>query len=74
VKCNNNEIQQTTPASATNFIDESEMLKRIPISRGTLFNWRKSGKIPSVKIGRRCLYHYPSIESALLRMQSGGAQ
>ena len=54
------------------FLDEKEMLKRLPISRRTLFNWRTSGKIPSVKIGRRCLYHYPSIEAALLRLQQNG--
>ena len=54
------------------FLDEKEMLRRLPISRRTLFNWRESGKIPVVKIGRRCLYHFPSIEAALLRMQRGG--
>ena len=54
------------------FLDEKEMLKILPISRRTLFNWRTSGKIPSVKIGRRCLYHYPSIEAALLRLQQNG--
>jgi len=54
------------------FLDEKELLKRLPVSRRTLFNWRESGKIPSVKIGRRCLYHFPSIEAALLRLQRGG--
>jgi hypothetical protein len=24
-----------------------------------------------VKIGRRCLYHFPSVEAALLRLQWG---
>ena len=56
------------------FLDEKEMLKILPISRRTLFNWRTSGKIPSVKIGRRCLYHLPSIEAALLRQQRGGVE
>jgi predicted DNA-binding transcriptional regulator AlpA len=56
------------------FLDEKELLKRLPVSRRTLFNWRESGKIPSVKIGRRCLYHFPSVEQALLRLQRGGGQ
>jgi hypothetical protein len=56
------------------FLDEKELLRRLPVSRRTLFNWRMSGKIPSVKIGRRCLYHFPSIESALLRLQRGGGE
>jgi len=54
------------------FLDEKELLKRLPICRRTLFNWRESGKIPCIKIGRRCLYHYPSIQAALLRLQRGG--
>jgi len=54
------------------FLDEKELLKLLPVSRRTLFNWRESGKIPSVKIGRRCLYHFPSVEQALLRLQRGG--
>ena len=56
------------------FIDEKQLLARLPVSRRTLFNWRVSGKIPHVKIGRRNLFHWPSIEDALLRKQKGGAQ
>ena len=53
------------------FLDEKEILARIPISRRTLFNWRAAGKIPAVSIGRRNLFHWPSIEAALLRQQRG---
>jgi hypothetical protein len=53
------------------FLDEREVLARIPISRRTLFNWRTAGKIPTVSIGRRNLFHWPSIEAALLRQQRG---
>jgi hypothetical protein len=56
------------------FLDEKEILARIPISRRTLFNWRMSGKIPFVHLGRRNLFHWPSVEQALLRQQRGGAQ
>jgi len=52
------------------FIDEKQLLARLPISRRTLFNWRTTGKIPCVRLGgRRILFHWPSVEAALLRHQ-----
>jgi predicted site-specific integrase-resolvase len=55
------------------FIDERELLKRLPVSRRTLFSWRTSGKIPFVHLGgRRILFHWASVEKALLRQQRGG--
>jgi hypothetical protein len=57
------------------FCEEPDILKRLHISRRTLFNWRFSGKLPFVNVGgRRILYHWPSVEAALLRMQRGGGQ
>ena len=57
------------------FITETELLRRIPVSRRTLFQWRASGKIPFVRIsGRKLLFHWPSVESAILRQQKGGGQ
>ena len=66
-----------TPTPLSGFIDSAEMLRRVPVSGGTLSNWRKSGKIPFVRMtGRRVLFHWPSVEAAILRMQSqsGGGQ
>jgi len=63
-------LQQIPPFGA--FIDEAECLRRVPVSRRTMFEWRRAGKIPTVKIGRRCLFHWPSVTAALLRMQRGG--
>jgi len=65
------DIHQTASASEKTFLDEKQILARLPVSRRTLFNWRASGKIPSVKIGRRNLFHWPSVEAALLRIQKG---
>jgi len=57
------------------FITENELLGRLPISRRTLFKWRANGNIPCIKLGgRRLLFHWPSVEAALLRHQKGGAQ
>lgn len=56
------------------FIGELEILRRIPVSRRTLFSWVQSGKIPCVKIGRRKIYHWASVQAALLRLQRGADQ
>ncbi len=64
---------ENTPANESDFIGEKELLKRLPVSRRTLFSWRTTGKIPSVRLGgRRILFHWPSIQAALLRRQKGG--
>jgi hypothetical protein len=61
------------PADEMGFIDQRQLLARLPISRRTLFNWRVTGKIPCVRLGgRRILFHWPSVEAALLRHQRGG--
>jgi predicted site-specific integrase-resolvase len=50
------------------------LLKRVPISRGTLRNWMSNGSIPFIRAkGRRLLFDWPSVREALLRMQRGGA-
>jgi hypothetical protein len=68
-----NAEQKTAPASGdANFLDEKQLLTRIPISRRTAFNWIEAGKLPCVKIGRRKLFHWPSVEAALLRQQRNG--
>jgi predicted DNA-binding transcriptional regulator AlpA len=60
----------TTPSSEAGFINQKQLLARLPISRRTLFNWRTTGKIPCVRLGgRRILFHWPSVEAALLRHQ-----
>jgi hypothetical protein len=65
--------QQPAPASGdANFLGEKQLLTRIPISRRTAFNWIEAGKLPCEKIGRRKLFHWPSVEAALLRQQRNG--
>ena len=59
--------------TSARFIDETELRNSVPVSRKTLFGWRRDGKIPFVRVagGRRVLYHLPSVERALLKMQRG---
>jgi excisionase family DNA binding protein len=56
------------------FIDEHELLRRLPVSRRTIANWRRAGKIPSIKIGRRVLFCWENVAGALRRMERGGAE
>jgi len=68
---------QTKPAEterfASGFLSEAELLKRLPVCRRTLTSWRRRGQIPFVRLpgSRRVIYHWQSIEAALLRMQQG---
>jgi hypothetical protein len=57
------------PPGTMDIVDEPEMLREIPVSRRTMKGWRDSGKIPYLKIGKRVLYHRPSVREALLRAQ-----
>ena len=54
------------------FMDEKELLTKLPISRRTLGTWKSTGVLPYIKIGRRCLYDWASVQGALLRRQRGG--
>jgi hypothetical protein len=54
------------------FMDEKQLLTKLPISRRTLGNWKAAGILPYIKIGRRCLYDWASVQGALLRRQRGG--
>jgi hypothetical protein len=61
-------------ADSEGFLDATALLKRVPISRGTLRNWMSNGSIPFIRAkGRRLLFDWPSVREALLRMQRGGA-
>lgn len=61
-------------AAPPGLLDEDALLQRLPVSRRTLHSWRTKGLLPYVRPpgGRRVLYHWPSVESALLRLQRGG--
>lgn len=53
------------------FIDQAELLRRLPVSRRTIHNWRLAGKIPSIVIGRRVLFCWESVAQALRRLERG---
>jgi hypothetical protein len=63
---------QDAPASEETFLDEKQLLARLPISRRTLGNWKSKGILPFIKIGRRCIYDWPNVQAALRRRERGG--
>jgi len=67
------EVATENPKLAA-FIDEPELRRRLPVSRRTIHNWRRAGKIPSIVIGRRVLFCWANVEAALRRMERGGVQ
>jgi hypothetical protein len=68
-----NKIQHVqAPPGDAGFIDETELISRLKISRGTAINHRKAGLLPFVKLGHAVRYHWPTVEAALLRQQRGG--
>jgi hypothetical protein len=56
------------PADEGGFLDEQQILKRIPVSRRTWYGWRKKG-LPFIRIERRILYDWESVRNWLLRHQ-----
>jgi hypothetical protein len=56
------------------FLTVAELQKKIPVSRRTIFAWRKQGWLPSVQAGTKILFHWKSVEAALLRLQRGAEQ
>jgi hypothetical protein len=63
----------TSADSRRGFLTTSELQKIIPLSRRSIFEWRRKGILPSIQIGSKVLYHRESVIAALLRRQTGGA-
>lgn len=64
-----NKKRKSNPDS--HIVDETVVLERLPICRRTLKNLRDQGKVPFIRLGRRVLFHWPTVEAALLRHQKG---
>jgi predicted site-specific integrase-resolvase len=66
-------VLENAPVAGDGFLSANELLDRLPISRGTLGNYIKAGKIPVIKMNHRLLFSWPNVREALLRQQRGGA-
>jgi hypothetical protein len=63
-----------TPADGDRgFLTTRELQKAVlPLSRRSIFEWRKKGIIPSIQVGSKIYWHRESVIAALLRRQRGG--
>lgn len=59
-------------ASRVGFLNEKQLLEKVPVSRRTLFSWRAQNKIPWIQMGGRVLFDWESVRNALLRQQRNG--
>jgi hypothetical protein len=62
-------MNEQSVKSNSGFLTEAELQTKIPVCRRTISYWRKQGKLPFIKFGKRILFHWPTVEGALLRHQ-----
>jgi hypothetical protein len=62
------------PHSDRQFLTNSQLQEILPLSRRSIFEWRRKGILPSIQVGSKILYHRESVIAALLRLQRGNAQ
>jgi hypothetical protein len=62
----------TRAVEESDFIDEKEALRRIPVSRRTWYCWREERGLPYIRVGGRVLYDWASVRQWMLRQQRAG--
>jgi hypothetical protein len=65
----NNELEQPATSPQGDFSTKKELKTTLHISTTTLTAYMNQGKIPYIKIGRRVIFHMPTVTAALLRLQ-----
>ena len=62
--------QSTLP---TSFINFAELSRHVPLCERSLREAIRRGRIPSIRLpgARRVMFHWDSVQAALLRMQRG---
>jgi len=61
------------PCGDRQFLTTRQIQEILPLSRRSIFEWRRKGILPAIQIGSKILYHRESVIAALLRRQNGGA-
>lgn len=60
-------------SEGSEIVTEDVVNRRLSISSSTNANWRKTGRLPYIRLaGRSIRFHWPSVLAALLRAQRGG--
>ncbi len=58
-------INSTKEKNEQELITDDEMQRRLGVCRTTLYNWRKEGTIPYIRIGKKLFYRWKEIISKL---------
>ena len=74
-----NEVQgipENEPVAQETFIGFQELCRRVPLCGRSLREHVRYGRIPSIRLpgSRRFVFHWGSVQAALLRLQRGGAR
>jgi hypothetical protein len=69
-----NNIPVNAPPGDGGFKTEQQILELVPVCRRTWGHYKAKGLVPYIKIGRRCLYDWPSVYESLKRHTRGGIQ
>ena len=54
-------INSTKEKNEQELITDDEMQRRLGVCRTTLYNWRKEGTIPYIRIGKKLFYRWQEI-------------
>ena len=60
------------PNGDRQFLTNAQLQEILPLSRRSIFEWRRKGILPAIQVGSKILYHRESVIAALLRRQNGG--
>lgn len=71
-----NATQPTASEVKPGFLDFPGLCDRVPLGERTLREHIAEGRIPHIRLpgGRRLLFHWPTVQAALLRFEKGGAK
>jgi hypothetical protein len=67
-------LPQEQSAPNPKFIDFAELSRQVPLCERSLREAIRRGRIPSIRLpgARRVMFHWDSVQEALLRLQRGG--
>jgi hypothetical protein len=68
------EFLEAQPTPIEGFLSFEQLLPKLPVGERSARQWTRLGILPSIRLpgSRRVIYHWPSVERALLRLQRGG--
>ena len=66
------EQKEKPQAETETLLKPKDVCKLLHISNGTLFTWKKQGKIPFRRLGRRIFFVQSDVLNAMKKINAGG--